>query len=247
MRTLMLIASVAMTGAGIFCVANGSVAFLSVAFITGIVFVLLGAFEILVGRRADFEQRGTDLGMTKDGVIMLLFGAAILTGQITDELSAQNVFALLVTAEGVLSFRTDWLDAVGSSIEQRADTGVNIVMIMLGVYMFFNNSTLNFSATLLVGICMIVIGLRRAARAFAIEYNRPGFITGNQEKLREAEEDERKAVAKAKEGIREQKSAQRRIARIKEDIAAEENVMMSAAVTRAEREAERELEDQQIR
>ena len=105
MRTMMLIASVAMMGAGIFCVANGSVAFLSLAFVIGIVFMLLGAFEILVGRRADFELSDADLGMTKDGVIMLLFGAAILSGQITDELSAQTVFALLLTVEGVLSGR----------------------------------------------------------------------------------------------------------------------------------------------
>ena len=243
MRTLMLIASVAMMGAGIFCVANGSVAFLSVAFVIGIVFILLGASEILVGRMADFELSDADLSMTKDGVIMLLFGAAILTGQITDELSAQTVFALLLTIEGVLSFRSNWTDVMSYSREQRVGVGANILMIIIGVYMFFNNSTLNLPVTLLIGICMIILGLRRAAQAFIIEYNRPGFITGNQEKLREAEEDEKKALAKAKEGIREQKSAQRRIARIKEDIAAEENVLMSAAVTRAEREAERELEE----
>ena len=243
MRTLMLTAGVAMTGAGIFCAANGSVAFLSVAFVIGIVFMLLGAFEVLVGSRADFEILGADLGMTKDGIIMLRFGLAILTGQITDDMSAQTVFAILLTIEGVLAFGPEMLDIVSASREQRIAAGANILMIILGVYMFFNNSTLNLPATLLIGICMIILGLRRAAQAFTIEYNRPGFITGNEERLREAEEDEQRALAKAKEGIREQKSAQRRIARIKEDIAAEENVMMSAAVTRAEREAEREMEE----
>lgn len=243
MRTLMLTASVAMTAAGIFCIANGSLAFLSVAFITGIVFMLLGVFEILVGRRADFAPGGADLGITKDGVIMLLFGTVMLTGQITDELSVQTAFAMLLTVEGVFSFRTDSFDPVATSREQRIEAGANIVMTLMGVYMFFNNSTFSLPATLLVGICMIALGLRRAAMAFGIEYNRPGFVTGNEEKLKEAEEDEQRALAKAKEGIREQKSAQRRIARIKEDIAAEENVMMSAAVTRAEREREREMEE----
>lgn len=243
MRTLMLAASVAMTGAGIFCVANGSVAFLSVAFVIGIVFTLLGAFEVLVGRRADFELSDADLGMTKDGVIMLLFGLAILTGQVTDDLSAQTVFALLLTIEGVLSFKTEWLDVMSLSRDQMVGVGLNVLMVLIGVYMFFNTSTLSLPATLLIGICMIIIGLRRFGQAFTIEYNRPSFITGNEEKLREAEEDERRALAKAKEGIREQKSAQRRIEKIKEDIAAEENVMMSAAVTRAEREAEREMEE----
>ena len=116
-------------------------------------------------------------------------------------------------------------------------------MIILGVYMFFNNSTLNLPATLLIGICMIILGLRRFVQSFSIEYSRPSFVTGNEEKLKEAQEDEKRALAKAKEGIREQKNAQRRIARIKEDMAAEQDVMMSAAITRQEREAEREAEE----
>ena len=37
MRTLMMIASIAMIGTGIFCVANGSAAFLAVAFVIGLV------------------------------------------------------------------------------------------------------------------------------------------------------------------------------------------------------------------
>ena len=123
-----------------------------------------------------------------------------------------------------------------------ADRANSALMIIVGVYMFFNTAALNLSATLLVGICMLLLAIRRFNQSFTIEFVRPSFITGNAEKLREAEEDEKRALAKAKEGIREQKSAQRRIKKIKEDIAAEENVMMSAAMTRAEREAERELE-----
>ena len=55
--------------------------------------------------------------------------------------------------------------------------------------------------------------------------------------------DEKRALAKAKEGIREQKNAQRRIAKIKADMAAEQDIMMSAAITRQEREAERNAEE----
>ena len=57
------------------------------------------------------------------------------------------------------------------------------------------------------------------------------------------DKDEKRALAKAKEGIREQKNAQRRIRKIKDDIAAEQDVLMSAAVTRQERAAEREMEE----
>ena len=243
MRTLMMIASIAMTGTGIFCVANASAAFLSVAFVIGLVFMLLGALEMLIGRRADFDVSDVGVSIAKDGLLMLIFGVVILTGQVSDDMSAQMMFALWMLIEGVLSFRYEWLDIMETDRDHVIGIALCALMFIAGVYMFFNNATLRLSGTLLIGICMIILGLRRAAQAFTIEYNRPGFITGNEERLREAEEDEQRALAKAKEGIREQKSAQRRIARIKEDIAAEENVMMSAAVTRAEREAEREMEE----
>ena len=109
--------------------------------------------------------------------------------------------------------------------------------------MFFNVVMFNLPVTLLIGVALIILGIRRFAQSFRIEYSRPSFITGNEEKLEEALAEEKRALAKAKEGIREQKNAQRRIAKIKADMAAEQDIMMSAAITRQEREAERELEE----
>ena len=103
MRTLMMIASFAMVGTGIFCVANASAAFLSVAFVIGIVFVLLGAIELLISRRADFDMSEKGVSIAKDGILMLIFGLVILTGQVTDDISAQVMFALWLTIEGVLA------------------------------------------------------------------------------------------------------------------------------------------------
>lgn len=242
MRTLMMIASVAMIGTGVFCVANASAAFLSVAFIIGIAFILLGLIEVLIGRRADFDVSETGVGITKDGILMLILGIVIISGQLTDDMSAQVAFALWMTIEGVLAFRTEWFDIMETDAEHRVGIAISTLMLITGVLIFFNNSTLRLSATLLIGICLIILGLRRFWQSFSIEYSRPSFVTGNEEKLKEAQEDEKRALAKAKEGIREQKNAQRRIARIKADMAAEQDVMMSAAVTRQEREAERELD-----
>ena len=240
MRTLMMIASVAMIGTGIFCVANASAAFLSVAFVIGLVFILLGAFEILVGRRADFDVSETGVGIAKDGLLMLMFGIVVISGQITDDNTAQVMFALWLLVEGVLAFRTEWLDIMETDAEQRIGVTLSTLMLITGAYMFFNNSTLGLRQLLLIGVCMIILGLRRFFQSFSIEYSRPSYITGNEEKLLEAQEDEKRALAKAKEGIREQKNAQRRIAKIKEDMAAEQDLMMSAKITRQEREAERE-------
>ena len=185
MRTLMMIASVAMIGTGVFCVANASAAFLSVAFVIGLIFILLGAFEMLISRRADFDVSETGVSFAKDGFLMLIYGAVIVSGQVTDDNSAQMMFALWMLIEGVLAFRSEWLDIMETDIDQRIGVTLSTIMLIAGAYMFFNNSTLRLSQTLLIGICMIILGLRRFWQSFRIEYSRPSFVTGNEEKLME--------------------------------------------------------------
>lgn len=242
MRTLMLIASVAMIASGVFCVANGSAAFLTVAFIIGLVYLVMGAIEILVGLRADFDVSENAVSITKDGILMMIFGIVIITGQITDDSSARILIAAWLVIEGVLAYTGGSIDIMHINTEARVNLGVNFIMFIFGMYMFFDNVLLDMPATFLIGIGMMILGLRRFMQSFVIEYSRPGFVTGNEEKLQEALDDEKRALAKAKEGIREQKNAQRRIQKIREDIEAEKDVMNSAAIRRAERELERESE-----
>ena len=240
MRTIMMIASVAMIGSGIFCIANGSAAFLTVAFIIGLVYVLMGATEVLVGIRADFDISEKAVSITKDGILMVIFGLVILSGQITDDTTARTLIAAWLVIEGVLAASAGGIDLMHINNEERLNLAINSIMLVFGIYMFFNTIMFDMSATFLIGIGLVILGLRRFFQSFLVEYSRPGFVTGNEEKLREALEEEKRALAKAKEGIREQKNAQRRIQKIREDIDAERDIMNSAAIRRAERELESE-------
>ena len=242
MRTLMMIASVAMIASGIFCIANGGAAFLTVAFIIGLVYCFMGLMEVFVGIRADFDVTENAASITKDGAMMLVFGAVVLSGQVTSDTTAQMLFAMWLSVEGVLAFNIEKIDFMNISTEERVSVTVNLLMLGFGIYMFFNLPLFNFPVTLLIGVSLIIIGIKRFFQSFAVEYNRPSFITGNEEKLRDAMEEEKRALAKAKEGIREQKNAQRRIRRIREDMAAEQDVLNSAAIRRQEREQEKEAE-----
>jgi len=242
MRTLMLVASIAMIGAGIFCVANGSAAFLTVAFIIGLVFSIMGLLEIFIGIRADFDVTANAASITKDGVLMLILGAVILSGQVTNDTTALMMIAMWLSIEGVLAFNADKVDFMNISTEERFRVSVSLLMLCFGIYMFFNIALFNFQVTFLIGISLIIIGLRRFGQSFLIEYNRPSFVTGNEEKLRDALEEEKRALAKAKEGIREQKNAQRRIRKIREDIAAEQDLLSSAAIRREEKAMEDDTE-----
>ena len=244
MRTVMLIASVAMVASGIFCVANSSAAFISLAFVIGAVFLILGVCEIIIGRRADFERDETAIGLTKDGIRSIIIGLVIISGQVNDDIAAQMIFGLYLAFEGVYSFRTDWLNVTHVPRDQRVNMTISAFMLVIGIYTLFNTSVFRFPVIMLIGIGLVLIGLRRFAQSFTIEYIRPSFVTGNEEKLREAQEEEKRALAKAKEGIREQKIAQRRIKKIEEDIEAEQEMMKEAQIRKEEREVEESLEKQ---
>ncbi len=244
MRTVMLIASVAMVASGIFCVANSSAAFISLAFVIGAVFLIMGVCEIIIGRRADFERDETAIGLTKDGIRSIIIGLVIISGQVNDDIAAQMIFGLYLAFEGVYSFRTDWLNVTHVPRDQRVNMTISAFMLVIGIYTLFNTSVFRFPVIMLIGIGLVLIGLRRFAQSFTIEYIRPSFVTGNEEKLREAQEEEKRALAKAKEGIREQKIAQRRIKKIEEDIEAEQEMMKEAQIRKEEREVEESLEKQ---
>ena len=133
MRTIMLIASVAMIASGIFCVANSSAAFLSLAFIIGLVFLVLGACEIIIAQRANFERDEAAMGLTKDGVRTFLIGLVVISAQITDDSVAQMFFGLYLAIEGVFSFRYDWLDITHVAKDQRINMSISVAMLVLGI------------------------------------------------------------------------------------------------------------------
>lgn len=247
MRTLMMIAAMSMIGTGIFCLANGSAAVFTVAFIIGLAICITGALEIFVGIRADFDMSENAISLTKDGIFMLVFGIVVISDRITDDTTAQMLFAMWLTFEGMVAYNRGMLDILHITNEEKIGAGLNVAMLIFGLYMFYNTALFDLTAAMLIGVAMIMLGMKKFRRSFNIEYIRPGFITGNDEKLKEAIEEEKKALAKAKEGIREQKNARRRIEKIRADIAAEQDVLNSAQIRRREREEDdKQREDKYI-
>ena len=240
----MLIGSLAMIGSGIFCFANGSAAFISVAFVIGIVFAAMGIIEVFVGTRDDVDVFGNGVNLTTDGIIMFFFGVVILSGQVADDVTAQMLLALWILIEALIGaggvhdfFDRDRVDDVGMVL--------GVAMFAIAMYTFFNTRLLNVNAIILVGIMLMLLGLRRFKMSFDIEYSKPGFLTSNEEKLQEAKNAERLALAKAKEGIKEQKDAQRRIEKIKEEMTQERNILTETTLRKQAQEEEKQREEQQ--
>lgn len=226
----MIISSIGMIGSGIFCLANGSAAFISVAFVVGLIFAIMGIVEMLMGRSAELAQFGRGAAILNEGIRMAIAGVVVLAGQVTDDTAANLFFALWVMIEAVLSLGRSSFELKNNTREENSNFAITAAMLLLSLYMFFNNRILSINAVILIGVAMIFLGLNRFVTSFEIQYDKPRFLTGNEEKLNKALEEEKNALAKAKEGIREQKAAQKRISKIREDMAQEKAVMEEAII-----------------
>lgn len=232
MRFFMMLASLFMLGTGTFCIANSSVAIGSLAFIIGLVFCIVGACELFVLRGAEIVSANLEKEYITHSVVMIIIGIAFLSGQLVDDNAVKMIFALWMSYDGARMIAEARLIIKDNSREENTHLVLALASLVVGVYMFFDSLFLNINTLALVGVCISILAIRKFRFSTEIEYKRPSFLTGNQEKLQEAEREEKKAMARAKAAIRESKELQRRIARIKADINEERSVEAAAKIAK---------------
>ena len=242
MRSLMTLSSILMVAAGIFCIANASVAFASVAFVVGLVFIIVGAAELLIAKKTSINEDRGDVDVTIGGLMLVMLGVAIVAGAVSEDLAITALFALIIAREGfidIVDVAEKRIEITENSIEENLYLLLGVLEAILGVYMLFNKMTLNIHTLLLIGIALIFMGFRRFKLAFDIQYSRPGYLTGAQERLADAERDDKRAMAKAKEGIKESKDAQRRIRKIKEEMLRERKMVADSNLKSSNEDAKK--------
>lgn len=232
MRFFMMLASLFMLGTGTFCIANSSVAIGSLAFIIGLVLCIVGACELFVLRGAESVSANLEKEYITHSVVMIIIGIAFLSGQLVDDNAVKMIFALWMSYDGARMIAEARLIIKDNSREENTYLVLALASLVVGVYMFFDSLFLNINTLALVGVCISILAIRKFRFSTEIEYKRPSFLTGNQEKLQEAEREEKKAMARAKAAIRESKELQRRIARIKADINEERRVEAAAKIAK---------------
>lgn len=232
MRFFMMLASLFMLGTGTFCIANSSVAIGSLAFIIGLVFCIVGACELFVLRGAESVSANLEKEYITHSVVMIIIGIAFLSGQLVDDNAVKMIFALWMSYDGARMIAEARLIIKDNSREENTYLILALASLIVGVYMFFDSLLLNINTLALVGVCISILAIRKFRFSTEIEYKRPSFLTGNQEKLQEAEREEKRAMARAKAAIRESKELQRRIAIIKADINEERRVEAAAKIAK---------------
>ena len=191
--------------------------FAGAAFVIGVVLLFLGICKLIADRVYAIRHNTEELDV--EGFIYIVLGIVILTGMLAENSAVMATFALWSVIEGLRTMSGKRFNLRDNSKDENVTQLLGVITTAFGIYMFFNIALFNFPVLMMVGIVVFLIGTNRFLFALNIQYNAPEFLTGTHERLAEAKAEEKKAMAKAKEGIRETNVARRKIERLSREAA----------------------------
>ena len=232
MRILSMISSALMVIVGTFCVANSTAAFTSVAFVIGGALLIMGALELIVFRHVGYGDNMITKTYVVQAVISTFLGVMFLSGQVSEDVSVSAIFAMMLMTSGLAADFSINIDIRTNSLSEKRTFVLGTAMTLLGAYMFFNKSVLDIHVMLLIGVAAILIGVDRFRISMSLDYNKPEFLSKNEEKLERAKREEKRNTRIAIEATRRSREQRNKIKQLEEEISKERARRESAAGAR---------------
>ena len=232
MRILSMISSALMVIVGTFCVANSTAAFTSVAFVIGGALLVMGALELIVFRNVGYGDNMITKTYVVQAVISTFLGVMFLSGQVSEDVSVSAIFAMMLMTSGLAADFSINIDIRTNSLSEKRTFVLGTAMTLLGAYMFFNKSVLDIHVMLLIGVAAILIGIDRFRISMSLDYNKPEFLSKNEEKLERAKREEKRNTRIAIEATRRSREQRNKIKQLEEEISKERARRESAAGAR---------------
>lgn len=232
MRILSMISSALMIIVGTFCVANSTAAFTSVAFVIGGALLIMGALELIVFRNVGYEDNMITKTYLVQAVISTFLGVMFLSSQVSEDVAVTAIFAMMLMTSGLAADFSINVDIRTNSLSEKRTFILGTAMTLLGAYMFFNKSVLNLHVMLLIGVAAILIGLDRFRVSMSLDYNKPEFLSKNEEKLERAKREEKRNTRIAIEATRRSREQRNKIKQLEEEISKERSRHESIAGAR---------------
>ena len=232
MRILSMISSALMVIVGTFCVANSTAAFTSVAFVIGGALLIMGALELIVFRNVGYGDNMITKTYVVQAVISTFLGVMFLSGQVSEDVSVSAIFAMMLMTSGLAADFSINIDIRTNSLSEKRTFILGTAMTLLGAYMFFNKSVLDIHVMLLIGVAAILIGIDRFRISMSLDYNKPEFLSKNEEKLERAKREEKRNTRIAIEATRRSREQRNKIKQLEEEISKERARRESAAGAR---------------
>lgn len=221
MRLLAMISSAIMVIVGTFCVANSTAAFTSVAFVVGSALLIMGVLELIVFRNVGYEENMITKTYVVQAVISTFLGVMFLSGQVSEDVVVTAIFAMVLMTSGLAADFSINIDIKTNSLSEKRTFVIGTAMVLLGAYMFFNKSVLNLHVMLLIGIAAILIGIDRFRISMSLDYNKPEFLSKNEEKLERAKREEKRNTRIAIKATRRSREQRNKIKKLEEEISKE--------------------------
>ena len=216
-----MISSAIMVIVGTFCVANSTAAFTSVAFVVGSALLIMGVLELIVFRNVGYEENMITKAYVVQAVISTFLGVMFLSGQVSEDVVVTAIFAMVLMTSGLAADFSINIDIKTNSLSEKRTFVIGTAMVLLGAYMFFNKSVLNLHVMLLIGIAAILIGIDRFRIGMSLDYNKPEFLSKNEEKLERAKREEKRNTRIAIEATRRSREQRNKIKKLEEEISKE--------------------------
>ena len=216
-----MISSAIMVIVGTFCVAHSTAAFTSVAFVVGSALLIMGVLELIVFRNVGYEENMITKTYVVQAVISTFLGVMFLSGQVSEDVVVTAIFAMLLMTSGLAADFSINIDIKTNSLSEKRTFVIGTAMVLLGAYMFFNKSVLNLHVMLLIGIAAILIGIDRFRIGMSLDYNKPEFLSKNEEKLERAKREEKRNTRIAIEATRRSREQRNKIKKLEEEISKE--------------------------
>ena len=232
MRILSMISSALMVIVGTFCVANSTAAFTSVAFVIGGALLVMGALELIVFRNVGYGDNMITKTYVVQALISTFLGLMFLSGQVSEDVSVSAIFAMMLMTSGLAADFSINIDIRTNSLSEKRTFILGTAMTLLGAYMFFNKSVLDIHVMLLIGVAAILIGIDRFRISMSLDYNKPEFLSKNEEKLERAKREEKRNTRIAIEATRRSREQRNKIKQLEEEISKERARRESAAGAR---------------
>jgi uncharacterized membrane protein HdeD (DUF308 family) len=213
-RILTIGAGVLMTLLGIFSIANSGLSFMSLAFVIGIVLILVGMIECFSYKKS-LENEEEKHWLLIEGMTTFILGVVVLTGQLAADIAVPVVFGMWIMISGIRGFviltqvKIDRANVV-KDIDYYWDVIVSTLNLVLGLYTFFNNLLYPLSVLAILGLCFVVQGATVIKVGYDLTYVKPTILKTKEEMVEEeAHREVRRAIRKARHAKRAAKKAEK--------------------------------------
>lgn len=208
MRLLTIFAGLIMAVCGIFCIANGGLTFISLAFPVGIVLILAGIIESVAYKRTSNDEENRHWVFT-GGITTFILGIVVLSGHLAADIAVPVVFGMWSMIAGIRGL------VVTTQVVNKEERGadfvwalcVSLISMVLGIYTFYNSDFLNLSVLTMIGLIITVQGINTIKTGIDIGYVKPDVIKTKAEKIAEAGVAEEKAKRDLKKAIKRLRKA----------------------------------------